>query len=372
MRVVQLMASPFFGGPERQMLGLARALRPGVETLFLTFAEGGKAQPLLDEVGRAGLVGEMLMNNFPAISRCAKEIADRLTSWKADVLCTSGYKPDIIGWLASRRSEVPQVIVSHGWTAATWKVRMYEAIDRFVHKKADAVVSVSEGQAAKVAAAGVAAERMTTIVNAVGSDAFAAADPAYAEALRGMFSWSPRWIIGAAGRLSPEKGMDTLVEAAAILGRTHRETGIVIFGEGPMRSDLENRIEQQDLKKRVVLAGFRGDVGKFLPHLDVGVLPSNSEGLPVILLEMLAAGRPVVATAVGGIPEVIADGATGWLVSAGQPEALAKQLRAVLDDESRGRIGEAGRAVVRERFGVERQAEAYRELFENVARRSAS
>lgn len=372
MRVVQLMASPFFGGPERQMLGLSRALRPEVETLFLTFAEGGKAQPLIDEVRRAGLEAETLTNNFPAIGRCAKEIAERLKTWKADVVCTSGYKPDILGWLASRRSNVPQVIVSHGWTAATWKVRIYEAIDRFVHRKADAVVSVSEGQAKKVAACGVPAERMTTIVNAVGAEAFAAANPAYAGTLRELFSWSPRWILGAAGRLSPEKGMATLVEAAAILGRTHPDAGVVIFGDGPTRPDLEGRIARHGLKERVVLAGFRNDVGAFLPHLDVGVLPSNSEGLPVILLEMLAAGRPVVATAVGGIPEVIADRATGWLVPAGDPAALANTLAAVLGDESRVRIGEAGRALVRERFGVERQAAAYRKLFENVARRSAS
>lgn len=370
MRVVQLMASPFFGGPERQMLGLSRALRPDVETLFLTFAEGGKAQPLVDEVRRAGMAAEMLTNNFPAISRCAREIADRLTAWKADVVCTSGYKPDILGWLASRRCGVPQVIVSHGWTAATWKVRMYEAIDRFVHRKADAVVSVSEGQAAKVRATGVPAERMTTIVNAVGSDAFAAADPSYAAMLREMFSRPVRWILGAAGRFSPEKGMDTLVEAAAILGKTHPDAGVVIFGEGPTRPDLEERIGRHGLNDRVVLAGFRGDVGKFLPHLDVGVLPSNTEGLPVILLEMLAAGRPVVATSVGGIPEVIADGSTGWLVPAGQPETLAKKLAAVLDDDSRGRVGEAGRAVVRERFGVERQAKAYQELLSRVARLS--
>ena len=79
-------------------------MRPDVETFFLTFAEGGKAQQLLDEVAKGGLKGEMLSYNFPAISHCANEIAERLTAWKADVVCSSGYKPDILaGWHRNSR-----------------------------------------------------------------------------------------------------------------------------------------------------------------------------------------------------------------------------------------------------------------------------
>ncbi len=369
MRIVQLMASPFFGGPERQMLGMSRHLPADCETMFLTFAEGGKAQTLVDEVRRAGLAAETLTNNFPRVNRCVREIAARLREWRADVVCTSGYKPDILGWRAARAAGIPVVVVSHGWTGATWKVRLYEKIDRWVHARAEAVVCVSDAQSAKVRAAGVLPDRLTTIVNAVAADAFAAADPTYGERLRSLFPKRPRWIVGAAGRLSPEKGFDQLIAAAALLSKSHPHAGVVIFGDGPLRSSLETMIARLGLQGKVILAGFRGDVGKYLSHFDLGVLPSFTEGLPVTLLEMMAAGRPVVATAVGGIPEAIGDGVTGWLVAAGDPAALAGCIGTCLDDDSgRVRIGDAGRAVVRERFGVQRQCDAYRELFGQLTR----
>jgi glycosyltransferase involved in cell wall biosynthesis len=368
MRIVQLMASPFYGGPERQMLGMSRHLSADCRTLFLSFAEGGKAQSLIDEVRRAGFDGELLANNFPRVGRCIDEIARRLESWQASILCTSGYKPDILGWRAARKVGIPVAVVSHGWTAATWRVRFYERLDRWVHNQADAVVSVSEAQAAKVRAAGVSAERMTTIVNAVADDEQAAPDPAYGERLREFFPGKPRWTIGAAGRLSPEKGFDQLVAAAGLLAKSHPDVAIVVFGDGPMRPRLETRIVEMGLKEKFVLAGFRGDVAKYLPHLDVGVIPSFTEGLPVTLLEMMAAGRPVVATAVGGIPEAIADGRSGWLVPPGDPRQLASRLGQTLDDPAaRSRVGAEARCVVRERFGVRRQAAAYEALFRRLA-----
>ena len=172
MKIVQLMASPFFGGPERQILGLARHLPAEYETRFLTFAEGGKSHAFVDEVRATGFEIEVLAHNFPHVGRCVHEIAGRLRELRADVLVTSGYKPDILGWRAARVAGIPIVIVSHGWTSATWKVRIYERLDRWVHTKADAVVSVSEAQAAKLRAAGVPDERNHEISNAIGEEAF--------------------------------------------------------------------------------------------------------------------------------------------------------------------------------------------------------
>src|SRR5262245_30912269 len=119
MVIVQLMASPFFGGPERQMLGLARHLAAPYRTAFLTFPERGLAQPLLQEVRRHGFDGAALRHNFPDVRRAAAEVAGHLRRLRADVLCCSGYKPDILGWRAARQAGVPVVSISHGWTAAT-------------------------------------------------------------------------------------------------------------------------------------------------------------------------------------------------------------------------------------------------------------
>src|SRR5688572_25908330 len=122
------MASPFFGGPERQVLGLARALPADYRTVFLTFAERGLSRPLLEQVQLHGLEGHTLQYNFPRVFRAAEEVADELKRLQADVLCCNGYKPDIVGLIAARRAGVPVVAIAHGWTAVSLKVRFNEMI----------------------------------------------------------------------------------------------------------------------------------------------------------------------------------------------------------------------------------------------------
>src|SRR5262249_49047684 len=132
MTIVQLAASPFLGGPERQMLGLAANLPASYGTVFLSFAEGGTCQPFLDAARAQGHDARALSANAPHYWQAATEIAGHLHRVRADVLCCNGYKPDIIGLLAARRAGVPVVSISHGWTAATWKVRLNEALDKFL------------------------------------------------------------------------------------------------------------------------------------------------------------------------------------------------------------------------------------------------
>src|SRR3954470_1401225 len=102
MHVVHLMASPFFGGPERQVLGLARHLPAPCRTSFLSFAEGGLARPFLSQVRRHGFRGVELQNNTPRFGACVREVAAELRRLGADLLCCSGYKPDLVGWRAAR------------------------------------------------------------------------------------------------------------------------------------------------------------------------------------------------------------------------------------------------------------------------------
>ncbi len=368
MHVVHLMASPFYGGPERQMLGLARHLPATYRSTFLSFAERGLSRAFLDEVQRAGLEGRALRENFPHVGRAVREVAEELRQLRADVLCCSGYKPDIIGWRAGRRVGVPVVSVSHGWTAATWKVRCNEALDRLVLRWMDAVVCVSAAQAERVRRARVPEQKIVLIRNAVDIDV-AAPDPADREELLGMFARRPRLVVGAAGRLSPEKGIGVLVEAAArVLGELP-EVGFVVFGEGPLRGEIEQAIRRHGLEGRFVLAGFRADVQRLLPHFDLGVMSSFTEGLPVILLEMFAAGVPVVATAVGGIPEVIEEGRSGALVPPGDPAALARRLLDLLRDDAGRRIqGQQARLRAESEFSFARQSLQYQELFERLIR----
>ncbi len=232
-----------------------------------------------------------------------------------------------------------------------------------------AVVCVSQAQARRVRRAWVPEEKITVIRNAVADEAFAEPDPAYAVHLRGLFPRPPRQIVGAAGRLSPEKGFDQLVEAARLIQRQDRDIGFVHFGDGPLREKVTGQIAAAGLQDCFLLAGFRSDVVKFLPHLDLMVLPSYTEGLPVVLLEAFAAGVPAVATAVGGTPEVIEEGKSGYLVPPGDPPALAVAIRRALrDDPTRQALGRYGRKRVREHFTFAAQSMAYQDLFRRICR----
>jgi glycosyltransferase involved in cell wall biosynthesis len=364
MNVVHLTASTLFGGPERQMLGLAGALAPECRSLFLSFAEGGRCGAFIEEARRQGFEADALEHDTPRLRAATRELAAALRRAGADVLLCNGYKASLLGRIAARREGIPAVAVSRGWTAESWKVRIYEVADRANLRWMDRVVCVSEGQAAKVRRAGIRGERLAVIRNAIRAERFDNPDPAYRERLLRLFPHPPRRVVGAAGRLSPEKGFGVLIEAARRVLAEDHEAGIVLFGDGALREALTRQIEDAGLTGRFALAGFRADLDRYIPWFDVMVLPSYTEGLPNVVLEACAAGVPVVATAVGGTPEVIEDGENGYLAPPGDANVLAGCLLAVLDAEDGGRgMGECGRRRVREEFAFEAQAAQYRRLF---------
>jgi len=373
MRVVHLLASPFFGGPERQMLGLAPHLGADVKSIYLSFAERGLAQPFIDEVRRRGYRGDLLARNTPRLFACVTEVAAYLRSVRADLLCCSGYKPDIVGWPAARRVGIPVMGVAHGWTAVTRKVRVYEAVDRWVLSRMDAVACVSRDQADRARRAGVPGSKIVVIANAIGEEAFVNPDPAVRAEIAGWFPSPPRLLIGTAGRFSPEKGFGVLVDAAAIVVRERTDVGFVIFGDGPLRATIERAVSDRGLGRHVVLAGFRDDLARFLPNLDLAVMSSFTEGLPVFLLEASAAGLPVVATSVGGIPDVIVDGQTGWLVPPGESARLAERMLAILNEPERRRImADAARERVRREFAASAMGRRYGEVFAGLVGRTTA
>jgi glycosyltransferase involved in cell wall biosynthesis len=346
MLVVHVTASRFFGGPERQMLELAKSLAPDVRSAFVSFAETGFCRPFLARAEWEGELAALLRNRG------------------ADVICCHGYKADLLGMLAARRLGIPVIAVSRGWTGETFRVRLYDALDRRVLSSMNKVVCVSAAQAEKVRRADVAASKVVVIRNAIRLERFQRAARSDRSRLQALFPTRPRWIVGAAGRLSPEKGFAFLVDAAAEVLKDMPTTGFVLFGEGDLRESLEQQIAAQQLQGRFILAGFRADFDDYLPHMDLLVLPSLTEGLPNVALEALAAGVPVVATDVGGTGEVVEDGVDGYLVPPGDPGAIAGKISDLLaNDWLRRWMGANGRERMWENFSFKAQAAEYRRLF---------
>jgi glycosyltransferase involved in cell wall biosynthesis len=367
LKIVHLAASPFLGGPERQILGLARSMPCHIRTILWTFAESGRCLPFLEAAHRQGLEALALENNAPNYRASIEEIAARLSSTGADLLLCHGYKPDILGGLAAHRAGVPVVAVSRGWTGTTLKVRLNEALDRINMMRMDRVVCVSEGQAKKVSQAGIPSRKVVVIRNAICAEMFDRVDPLGHRDLLELFPEPPSRIVGAAGRLSPEKGFDILIRAASLTVRHAPGVGFVIFGEGPLHDSLVRRIDDEGLTGKVVLAPFTNELDRLIPHLDLLVLPSYTEGLPNVALEASAASVAIVATNVGGTPEVVEDGETGYLVPPGDPATMAARISELLSDRARReRMGRRGRKRIETHFTFEAQAQSYLRLFDEM------
>ncbi|MFQ3592591.1 MAG: glycosyltransferase [Gemmataceae bacterium] len=368
--LVHLTASTLYGGPERQMLGLAEAMADRARFSVMSFREGGKCRPFLNEASKRGLEAIELANDSPRLLSATREIATHLVRLKADALLCHGYKANFIGRMAARWVRIPAIGVSRGWTGENWKVRLYETLDRLHLRFMDHVVGVSQAQANKISGCG---QRLSVIYNAIDPERFADPDPRYRTRLERYFTNGVCLLIGAAGRLSPEKGFDVLIDAAAEICEQCPEVGFVLFGDGPCKEALQTQIAYRGLTGCFVLAGHRTDLDKYLPVLDLFVQSSYTEGLPNVLLEACAAGVPVVATSAGGTPEIIQDEVSGWLVPPGNPNLLAERILEAIESPQRlAEVAFNGRQTVLERFSFHEQALAYLNLIARLTGKKLS
>lgn len=225
--------------------------------------------------------------------------------------------------------------------------RKYAACDR--------VIVVSRAIGAVLERGGVPPTRLRLVYEGVPDRPPA---PGGAEALAELGVPPGAPVVGNVAALTSHKDHATLVEAMAALRGHVPEARLVIAGEGELRADLEARVKARGLADRVVFAGFRSDLDRLLPAFSVFCLSSRLEGLGTSLLDAMALGLPVVATAAGGIPEAVEDGVSGRLVPPGDPVALAGALAEVLGDEAKRRsMGAAGRRRFEARFSANRMVE---------------
>ncbi|MBN2492760.1 MAG: glycosyltransferase [Planctomycetes bacterium] len=190
-------------------------------------------------------------------------------------------------------------------------------------------------------------------------------DPAAVQRLRAEWGVAGDALaVGVVAGLKPVKNHALLIDAAADLVARHPGLVLVFAGDGPLRADLEAHARGAGLGNRLRLLGFRSDLARIYAALDVVVLPSHSEGMPLAALEAMAAARPVVASEVGGLPEVVVDGETGLLFPPGDRRALVEALGALLADPGRRRrLGLNGRRRYEERFTLARMADAYAAVY---------
>jgi glycosyltransferase involved in cell wall biosynthesis len=345
------------GGAQAYVASLLPAL---VERFDVAVAAHGDG-PLRDAAGRLGVRFLPLRHVRRAINPWrdalgALELVRLLRRERPDILHASSSKAGVLGRLAAATTGVPiRIFTVHGWAFTAHSgmaARLYRVADRLVRPLTTVTICVAEHERATGLAARTCSEGRTVVIpNAIDSSAV----PRTRRGRR-----IPQLV--AVGRLKAPKDFVTLVRAVAELPQEACQ--LLIVGEGPDRPRLEAEIDRLSLDGRVRLAGERDDVPDLLAEADVFVLSSASEGMPMSVLEAMAAGLPVVASRVGGIPELVADGETGLLIPPGRPDDLAEALRRVLGDSPlRQRLGDAGRIRVRERFDLASFRRAHVELY---------
>lgn len=379
LRVTYLIDKLHRAGAQSHLGTLVPSLdREGFEPEVVCLLGGG---PVAEELRLRGVPVEVLglgrLYAPRAIAR-ALRLARHLRARRVDVLHTYLVSANIYGMLVGRLAGVGAVVTSRRDTgfSRNWRLRLVE--EWLVNPLADRVVANAPAVAeAALRERGLAREKVVVIPNGVDLERFDPCrhprDEARALAAREWGIAGDEEVVGAIGSLTPVKGHSDLFDAAARVVARRPRTRFVIVGDGPLRPELEAQVLRLGLREHVVFAGVRGDVPHVLASCDVVALPSHTEGLSNVLLESMAMARPVVATAVGGNPDVLRDGTSGRLVPARDPEALAASLAGMIEDpEAAWAMGREARRDVELRFSRQRMVEGYEALYRGLPRRAGT
>jgi glycosyltransferase involved in cell wall biosynthesis len=293
-----------------------------------------------------------------------RRLAALLGSGRFDIVHAHKYGSNVWGTLFGRACRVPVVIAhEHTWSYRGQPLRKW--IDgRIVGRLATRFIAVSDADAARmVEDEKVASEKV--VVMPTGYVARPLAPDTDLRSELGLTSETP--LIGTAVVFRPQKAVEVLLEAHARLLRTMPDVHLAIAGEGPTRAEIQRRARELSLDGRVHFLGHRDDVDAILRSLDVAALSSDFEGSPLFVLECMANGTPIVATAVGGIPQMVLDGETGVLVPPRDPEALAGAIEHLLVDPERRAVLAAAAANRLSEFRIDAVARRFADLYETLA-----
>lgn len=310
----------------------------------------------------AGVEVDVLRLPAKAYLRERHVIRELCARFRPDVVHTHGYRPDVLDAGVARSMGVPTVTTVHGSSRTRGLVRFYELVELAMFRKFDAVVAVSRRLVRSLGRSGVPSHRIHFVPNGWDGRGPTWSRPVARQLLRAPLD---RFLIGWVGRLIPVKAADVFLRALAELGDLRWSASVV--GDGVERCRLERLAVALGLSDRVRFHGRWDDAAGLFAAFDVFVLSSRTEGTPIVLFEAMAAGVPVVATTVGGVPDAVS-GTEALLVPPQDPGALARAIRAALLDPDASNLRvHAARARLAE-FTVDRWVARYDGVYQRVAR----
>ncbi len=354
MKIIQIVNNLDCGGQEKMIISLAVSLKAkGHETQIVCIANKGE---LSVQAERAGIKVESIDQKQGFLLIAVWKLCKVLWSRKPDLLHLHNSRALIYGAIAARILNIPCIFTRHGSRKIAAPKWIWDGLKSIIVISVQARLDlIKQNPCLK-------SDDISVILNGVNIREYVAA-PARGKDDPGVVT------IGHVARLSPEKDQMTLLKSfarvAEVLGQ--QKVRLVIAGDGASRAMLERAAQDLGIAARVEFLGFREDIPAIVNTFDVFVLSSLTEGISLTLLEAMAASKPIVATDVGGNPEVVVSGTTGFLVPAKDPQAMADKILVLLKDPRLAKnMGAAGRKHAEEVFSLDRMTDDYIKVYRSV------
>ena len=378
-KLVRVVTRMNIGGPSRHVTILTTRGGPEFDAVLLTGVPDEREGSMEDQARQAG--AEVV--DVPHLRRRLSPIDDLLALvWlyryfrrvRPAIVATHLAKAGTLGRLAAALAGVPvRVHTFHGHVLDGYFGRLttsfFLGVERLLGRLTTQFVAISPEISADLDRLGIGRGKTTIVRLGLELDGLEGHPPGALRSELGILAGAPT--VGIVGRLVPIKAHDLFLEAAESVARSRPEVQFVIVGDGELWDELHSEVARRGLAGRIHFTGWRSDLGTVYSDLDLVVCCSRNEGTPVSLIEACAAGRAVVGTRVGGIPDIIASGVNGLLVPSGDAAALAAAIVELVDDpDGRRQMGIAGQRTVRERYSADRMVKELKDLYRNLLDRT--
>lgn len=364
LSILHVIAPARFGGMESvvAMLASGQASRGHSVRVACVISPTRESNPFVDALQERGVnavpvtVGD---RDYPGERKLVRDLC---RGDRPDVVHTHGFRPDVIDGGVAHAERIPTVSTCHGFIEFGFRGAVYQWLQRRALRRYEAVVAVSEAIASTLRRSGVPPDRIDVVLNAFGSPT----ERIGRDSARILLNLPDEPVVAWVGRFSAEKGPDIAIDAFARL--RHPTARLLMIGEGREESALRKRAGELGLAQRIIWAGPVANVGRLFSAFDAFLLSSRTEGTPMVLLEAMAAGVPIVASLVGGVGDVV-DASCAWLAPALDPRALAEGIEEALSnrrltDERTQRASER----LHQRFAMDPWLSRYESIYRAIAK----
>lgn len=355
LRILHLISSNGIYGAEKVLLSLCSSMNVGEYESWVVVIKNAynPHTEVIEEAKKIGLSVFIIDSKGRFDYNAIKTLANFIKNNGINIIHTHNYKANLIGLLAARKAKIPIIATLHGYIGKGIKLRLYESLDRFILRFFNQVVLVEKSKAKKFS---YLKNRIKVIYNGV------AASKENLPNIR-----KDTLTIGSLGRLSEEKGYHHLIEAFAQIYKSFPQTRLLLVGDGPLRQELLNLAIELGLKEVIEFTGYQKNINKYYSLIDIYVCSSLKENLPVSVLEAMSYSKAIIATKVGGIPELIQNDYFGLLVNSDNTDELFKAIERLIENEPlRKQLGKNAQQAVTERFSLKKMTESYLQLYEKI------